>query len=156
MGLPQTMWTWFLLRAAVPWHALAEPLYLDPLQDIWDRVEDLMNLMTLEEKIAQTWAVHKDLPWVLGLNAATGYGEQKLTGFTVSSAAELLEKRNTYQGTVLSQSRHGIPLSFNQETLASGSPDGTGRYASSLFVRFTACFYRFPSFHPPSSCLDRF
>lgn len=140
------MRTWCLL-ASIPWQqAWGEPLFRDPTQKISDRVQDLMNLMTLEERIAQTWAIHNDHPFVLGLHAATGYGEQKLTGFTVSSADELLAKRNAYQTTVLNESRLRVPLSFYQETLTSGGPDGTGpspRFAASFFLFLSfVCIFR--------------
>ena len=74
--------------------------------------------MTLEERVAQTWAVHKHIDRVLG-GASDGYGEQKLSGWPTQSIRRLLAHRNEYQSAVLNgcgcASRSALP-----ETLAMG------------------------------------
>ena len=45
------------------------------------RVADLLGRMTLDERIAQTFAIHNDHPYVLDLHAATSYGEQTRSVF---------------------------------------------------------------------------
>ena len=102
----------------------ASPVYQDATASVEARVADLLARMTLEERAAQTWAVHNAHDWVLGERAATGYGEQKLSGWPTNDPAELLGYRNAYQSAVLDGSRLRIPLSFYQETLAMGGPGG--------------------------------
>ena len=102
----------------------ASPVYEDATASVEARVADLLSRMPLEERVAQTWAVHNAHDWVLGERAATGYGEQKLSGWPTNDPAELLGYRNAYQSAVLDGSRLRIPLSFYQETLAMGGPGG--------------------------------
>ena len=52
------------------------PPYQNASLPIAAGVADLLSRMTLDERIAQTFAIHNDHPYVLDLHTATGYGEQ--------------------------------------------------------------------------------
>jgi beta-glucosidase len=117
----------------------AKPIYKDPNAPIADRVRDLLNRMTVEEKVAQlesNWT----LPEIAGFKmpspfegdhlneaivkkmAANGLGTfAQLDEFTGTSGPadprRGAHKRNLMQGWVLKNTRLGIPIMFHGEAL---------------------------------------
>lgn len=100
----------------------AVPLYLDASQPVEMRVQDLLARMTLEERQAELYSVHNVVPSVYADYANTSFGAQKLTGFTQTTAADLVAARNTQQTFFVEHSRLHIPLAWHQETLNSCGP----------------------------------
>eukprot|EP00750_Incisomonas_marina_P002888 INCI12748.2.p1 GENE.INCI12748.2~~INCI12748.2.p1 ORF type:complete len:736 (+),score=102.65 INCI12748.2:88-2295(+) len=103
----------------------ARPLYLDQTQPVEDRVQDLMSRMTLQERQNQLFSVHNVDALVYTLYQKTSFGAQKLSGFSQTTAAELVAARNQEQEFFVNHSRLHIPLVWHQETLNSCGPQGT-------------------------------
>ena len=102
------------------------PLYQDPAAPIYQRVADLMGRMTLQEKLVQTYAPYSKFdPEKF---AATSIGMLSInpsTGCRACSPDQLLAARNKIQAALVNGSRLGIPASFSQEALHSGTQGGT-------------------------------
>lgn len=101
-------------------------VYKDPSRPVKERVEDLITRMTLEEKVAQLCG---DLPFsVMG---AEGFSEEKLRAsfpdghgrFTqistmgLKSAEDMAALLNKIQHYFVEETRLGIPVAFQSETL---------------------------------------
>ena len=103
--------------------ALGSPLYQNAAAPLQARVDDLMDRMTLQEKIAQTHAPYS------GFNSTrygqTSVGQLSINPSTGKSAfghpAAQVAARNKIQQALVSSSRLGIPASFSQEALHSGT-----------------------------------
>ena len=125
-----------------------QPLYRDETVSIPKRVADLLDRMTLEEKVGQlvgTWAGHldefKDVDDVaqevtehdIGVVASFGWG-----GAVDMRLDEIVETVNRLQEVALSETRLGIPLLFNVDAVhghayvAEGTafPNGLGAAAT--------------------------
>lgn len=100
--------------------------YRDAALPVWERVADLLPQLTLEECIAQVSSRDG------GMNAdeiekvygSTGLGATTINVVTQGSLNATVIARNKLQAAML-KSRLGIPLSFYQEGLHSGSAFGT-------------------------------
>jgi beta-glucosidase len=106
--------------------ASSSPLYKDATAPIEQRVADLMARMTQEEKVTQTYAPYSRFD--LERFAKTSVGQLSInpaTGCSSCTPAELLAKRNSIQAALVNGSRLGIPASFSQEALHSGTKGGT-------------------------------
>jgi beta-glucosidase len=106
------------------------PLYKNAAAPIASRVADLLPRMSMEEKIAMTYAVHYGYAQAEGdpKLVATGIGALKLgtAGITCGTNwTECLVKRNAFQKKFLEGSRLNIPVSFINEGLHGGAQGGT-------------------------------
>ncbi len=104
----------------------AQRRYKDPNQPIEDRVEDLLNEMTLDEKLAQlgcvwsTTLIHEDEfdpDWVAaqmphGIGQITRIGAS--TGLRPPDSAELM---NAIQQVTVERTRLGIPIFVHEESV---------------------------------------
>ncbi len=104
----------------------AQPRYKDPNQPLEDRVEDLLNEMSLDEKIVQlgclwsTALVHDDafdadftaskMPH--GIGQVTRIGAS--TGLRPQESAELM---NEIQRVAIERTRLGIPIFVHEESV---------------------------------------
>ncbi len=105
-----------------------KPLYKNKLNTIEVRVTDLLNRMTLEEKVAQTLCIYakkgnfqdeqgnydEDKAEKLFL---TGAGRIAEVGFVENSARKMAELTNKIQKYYLEKTRLGIPVIFHEECL---------------------------------------
>lgn len=101
-------------------------IYKDPSRPVAERVEDLISRMTLEEKVAQLCG---DLPFAF--MGAGGFSEEKLRAsfpdghgrFTqistmgIRSAEDMAALLNKVQRYFVEETRLGIPVVFQSETL---------------------------------------
>lgn len=103
--------------SAMPW--------MDAQLPVYERVDLLMNEMTLEERCRQTWAVHNFKWQEAGEWANASVGSIKLSAFPNTTYQGVLEYRNTIMKVFYEGSRLGIPTMFHQETLLSAAPNAT-------------------------------
>jgi len=103
-------------------------IYKDKTALIEERVKDLLNRMTLEEKVGQTLCIYakkgnfqdedgnydKDKAEKL---FSSGAGRIAEIGFVKNSAREMAELTNSVQKFYLEQTRLGIPVIFHEECL---------------------------------------
>ena len=108
-------------RASEP----AAAAWLDASQPVEERVQALLSEMTLVERQNELFSVHNVVPTIYVDYASTSFGDQKLSGFTQTTAADLIAARNTEQEFFVNSSRLHIPLAWHQETLNSCGPQGT-------------------------------
>eukprot|EP00040_Diaphanoeca_grandis_P040838 m.262177 g.262177 ORF g.262177 m.262177 type:complete len:794 (-) comp44699_c0_seq1:67-2448(-) len=89
------------------------------------RATALLAELSLEEKIAMTFATHTGSKIAAQFNT-TGVGAVKyMSAFGCSDIVDCINQRNTLQSLFLNQSAHGIPISFINEGLHGGAPGGT-------------------------------
>eukprot|EP00658_Telonema_sp_P-2_P002985 TRINITY_DN11096_c0_g1_i3.p1 TRINITY_DN11096_c0_g1~~TRINITY_DN11096_c0_g1_i3.p1 ORF type:complete len:226 (-),score=32.02 TRINITY_DN11096_c0_g1_i3:247-924(-) len=98
--------------------------YTDRTAPISERVADLLGRMTLEEKIAQTYAPYSRID---PAKFPHGVGQLSVDSATgkASSPAEMVRERNRIQTVMVNSTRLGIPASWSQEALHSGATGGT-------------------------------
>lgn len=110
-----------------------DSLFQDASQPITIRAKDLLNQMTLEEKVAQLlhpWLVDTPDGFFKRFNK-TGLGATYMefccgpAGEHNSSALHVLKRRNEMQTLFVNSTRLGIPVTFVMETLHSGAWGGT-------------------------------
>lgn len=106
------------------------PAYMDASRPIHERVADLMEGMTTEEKIKQLWSVYT-LPAqeIIDKFSNTSVGAASMHWMTgqwkVNATIEQIQyERNRVQEAVLKSARLKIPVSFQSETLHSGTWGG--------------------------------
>jgi beta-glucosidase len=93
-----------------------ENLYEDPAQPVERRVKDLLQRMTLDEKIGQLWQV--DLPKYPDAAAADRVRRGEVGSCLGSDATvESAVMRNRLQHIALEESRLGIPLIFGHDVI---------------------------------------
>jgi beta-glucosidase len=102
--------------------------WMDKAKPIPQRVQMLMDQMTLQERARQTYAVH-NLPefkgaWKVDLGN-TSFGSLKLSGIQTDKSAEQISVRNELQAFIINASRLSIPVSFHNEVLLSAAPQAT-------------------------------
>ena len=112
-------------RAATESPVTAERPWLDASQPVAARVALLLPKLTLEEKIAMTFATHTEQAIVYRFNR-TGVGATKfLSAFTFANVTKCVIARNALQALFMKEGRLGIPVSFINEGLHGGAPGGT-------------------------------
>jgi beta-glucosidase len=91
-------------------------IYEDPSRPIAKRVDNLLNRMTLDEKIGQLWQAHmeKDSDKNLADQLKAGEVSSFLDG---SALIETPVMRNKLQHIAVEQSRLGIPLIFGHDSI---------------------------------------
>jgi hypothetical protein len=110
-----------------------DALYMDASQPIPARVADLLGKMTTEEKVAQLlelWGgkgVFEQLLFVYNHTSvgAVMFGGTAPNATCQDSPACRIHIRNELQRQLADNSRLGIPITFTQETMTSGSFNGT-------------------------------
>ncbi len=125
------------------------PLYKDPTQPIEARVEDLLQRMTLEEKVAQMEAISAG-PGLDSLlaggstdlygpaDARLGFGAQTSLGFFVRGGPrEHAEMVNRIQRYFIEQTRLGIPVIITEEALHGHVVRGATNYPTPLALAST-------------------
>eukprot|EP00041_Stephanoeca_diplocostata_P027873 m.777576 g.777576 ORF g.777576 m.777576 type:complete len:794 (+) comp23267_c1_seq1:227-2608(+) len=104
------------------------PLYLQADASVYDRANDLLGRMTLEEKIAQTFAPYggtaEKYEKEFGATS-TGTVTIRACGNVGPNVSAVVACRNALQQSIIKSSRLHIPLSFTQEALHSGLSGGT-------------------------------
>lgn len=120
--------SWWIGLASAVAAAAPQPSqrYRDASLPVWERVADLLPQLTLPECIAQVSSRDggmsaEEIEQVYG---STGLGAATLVAVTMDSLNATVAARNKLQAAML-KSRLGIPLSFYQEGLHSGSSFGT-------------------------------
>eukprot|EP00041_Stephanoeca_diplocostata_P011307 m.184813 g.184813 ORF g.184813 m.184813 type:complete len:797 (-) comp18490_c0_seq2:182-2572(-) len=90
------------------------------------RAKLLLPELSLQEKIAMTWATHTSEKTAMKFNA-TGVGAVKfMSAFSCGSNMEqCVSQRNDLQRLFMNSSAHGIPISFINEGLHGGASGGT-------------------------------
>eukprot|EP01084_Bolivina_argentea_P287837 493947_1 len=99
-------------------NGLDSKLYLDPTQPISVRVDDLLKQMNLNEKMYQLITNKGNTP----PSNSYGMGCWKGTG---NNPSDIIEFRNSFQKTIVTQSRLDIPVTFYQEANHGCCPGGT-------------------------------
>jgi beta-glucosidase len=122
---------WFALvfsLAAAGAVATSDQPWMDHALPIPQRVQLLMDKMTLQERARQTYAVH-NLPEFKGAFKAdlgkTSFGSLKLSGVQTDKASEQISLRNELQAFIINTSRLSIPVSWHNEVLLSAAPQAT-------------------------------
>lgn len=100
--------------------------YLDASLPVWERVADLLPRLTLEECISQVASRDGGMTAqeIVSHYGSTGLGAVTIVAVTKNTLNETVAARNALQAAMLN-SRLGIPVSFYQEGLHSGSAFGT-------------------------------
>jgi hypothetical protein len=108
-------------------------LYKDPAQPIAARVDDLLAKMTTEEKVAQLlelWGGAGVFEKLLYVYNRTSVGAVMIGGGAPNATCRndpvcRIAVQNELQRKLVEGSRLGIPVTFTQETMTSGSHNGT-------------------------------
>ena len=130
------MWHQVVLVLLASSLALAsEPaaLYKDAAAPIQDRVDDLLRRMTTEEKVAQLlelWGGTGIFEKLLKVYNHTGVGAVMIGGGAPNKTCQnspvcRIHVQNELQRQMVEGTRLGIPITFTQETMTSGSHNGT-------------------------------
>jgi beta-glucosidase len=109
------------------------PLYKDAAAPIPERVQDLLARMTTEEKVAQLlelWGGEDVFTKLLKSYNRTGVGAVMIGGGAPNSTCQnspscRVRVQNELQRQMIEGTRLGIPITFTQETMTSGSHNGT-------------------------------
>jgi beta-glucosidase len=129
--------------------AAQQPLYKDPSQPVDARVGDLLQRMTLEEKVAQMEAISpgRGLDSLFGdgdsasygpPGARLGFGAVTGIGFAAGGGPrEHAELANRIQRYFLEQSRLGIPVIITEEALHGLVAPGATNYPTPLALSST-------------------
>ncbi len=102
--------------------------WLNTKLSIPQRVQLLMDRMTLTERARQTYAVHnlKEFHGTFKEElGSTSFGSLKLSGIDTDVAGQQVALRNQLQKFIINASRLSIPVSFHNEILLSAAPQGT-------------------------------
>ena len=108
-------------------------LYKDAAAPIPHRVEDLLARMTTEEKVAQLlelWGGEDVFTKLLKSYNRSGVGAVMIGGGAPNSTCQnspscRIHVQNDLQRRMVEGTRLGIPITFTQETMTSGSHNGT-------------------------------
>jgi beta-glucosidase len=128
--------------------------FKDPDYPIANRVQDLLQLMTLEEKVAQTQCHWETFSWgtittekgdadysKLAKFAPNGLGQlarpNELPGFKSRSPYETADYANQVQKYFVEKTRLGIPIMFHEESLHGNQAQGATHFPSHLALGST-------------------